>query len=268
MQVFFEGQAIKTNSEIDYDYLEVKYNTVSTFAKKEYILVPVTYAKYNNDINLQNRKCLCSDINTGAMEGLSLNSDDDILISKQLRDEMLANYENTCISEANICKYSSNDVNCNIGGSSINNKIQNNLIKTTDKINTCTCLVKNNRYLYDKNDISCLLINYFKIDKCSKKGGIMDLTEFHDFLIRENSIVHCESFIIKKPFSIEENAFDNYKTLDIKINYPEIISSIKLVVDTGYVYNEDNKYKIFGNPNSYTIIAKNINYTFPSMVNL
>ena len=121
----------------------------------------------------------------------------------------------------------------------------------------------NSYFRYDNNDECCLIINYVKEEIAGETDGILGLNEFSGFTVRKSRIVHVESYRVLKPFHIEEFSCDAYKMVKIRQN---IIQNISLLSDDGEVVRSDDGYRVFGRSSSYTIVAKDIHYVFPSNV--
>lgn len=247
MRVVYEGQVVRTNKEVDYDYMEVKYADTTYLKKKPFIRIPISYP---GRAAMPGDPSPCRERAPGPAAGRG-------------GEETGSSCELTCTDDSSACPDGSLDIESGEKISGLFNSSDTGLVHDSTDSGSVHAADQCLFFEYKDSDERCLLINYIKNHKTRADEGILKYNEFSDFLVTESEIVHCESFVVRKPFHVEEHLHPTFKTIRIQKFVP---GDIQVSTDYGHVVPHGGEYRVFGRCLFYNISARNIAYRFPSRV--
>lgn len=245
MQVVYEGQVVRTSADVDYDYLEIKYVGTARLGRKPFIRVPISYPGCSAPCGTNKHRV------SRGQEAQPRHGDADP----------------SCETSENLTETDSStdalDISSREGVSGLFSSGDLELLRDSTGDGGEHEPGHCDFFEYSDSSERCLLINYVKESKVRAGEGILRYDEFADFLVTESRIVHCESFIVRKPFHIEERLHPTFKALRIERLIP---GDIRVSTDCGDIVQHDSEYRAFGRCAFYSISTASIAYRFPSRV--
>jgi hypothetical protein len=256
MRTVHEGEVLQIEEDLGYDYLEMKYITTDYLTRKPFIIVPVSYPDMRANARCHFGAC------DSTVSGMSRIKSEECMSCHYRIDELSIRSSEELpelsseSGENNTHSYTGAD------GSDGENTVGYSGVEYGGDIYRCRAKPS---VFHEYKDMGerVLLLNYFKCKTLSTREGILGYEEFFDFRVTQDVIVRSQSYIVKKPFHIEERLHGSYKSLNIR---KFIKSDVKLSADSGVVIQSGETYKIYGKCSCYTLTANSVLYRFPSNV--
>lgn len=250
MKRVYEGQTVATNPNINYDYIEIKYKKVNYLLKRKFITIPfdeLSIKKQNCKTMVRNYINKWKDNeNNGENSSSLIDTEED---SENIINSLKTSDEEDCNNIIDSLK-TSDEEDCN---NDIDNDIDND--EHTKNEEDRSNIIEN----YENCKDEIIVLNYIKENVKITREGILRYNEFVDFKTHAYNIVYCETYIVKKPFSVFVNYLNDMTIIKI-IKHTKW--NLNVEVDTGVIYEakcenhkKESKYVIHGKPKKCKILA-------------